>query len=317
MDLPPSYDQNDQALSPNDRKDNPPDYLPSPSPTSLISSLTNDQDPSSSSWHPLPHDPHPTLILDNCTIYSSNHSSRHLYILSNAPVEATAPSFALEKVYYKFRPSDNGEGREEVKRSRTTYIYDFALEVGASSTKPVSIKGQRSSKFTYREVTLSGPRISASHYKATFKVPDTKKGSSSKAASSPPDTFDMRVTPVMADPKSKLAWKSESEGALLATETRGTRDVSGKMFVQPRLEVVAEGENGAGLEEKEMDLLVAAWCARVWREAAKDTKEPMSWNKCESHSSPLRVLCSTNVWRRLVSDLGCSQENRWDKGWKV
>ncbi|KAH8169630.1 hypothetical protein LIA77_10174 [Sarocladium implicatum] len=295
MDLPPSYNQNDQNLSANDSKAQPPDYQPSPHSPSLLTPLTTEDD-TSSSWQPVPHEPHPTLILDNCTIYSSTHPSRPLYILSNAPVEALSPAYALEKVYYKSRALEDGS--EEVKRSRTTYIYDIALEVSASISKSVKIKGQRSSKFTYREVILSGPGISASHYKASVKGPSSNKksGSSSSSKTLPAtENFDMRITPVMADPRSKLSWKSESSsGVLLATETRGTRDASGKMIVQPRLEIAA-GERSP--DEKEMDILVAAWCARVWREAAKDTKEPMSWSK-------FKRIAGTKVGRYDVARAG-------------
>ncbi|KAL2202120.1 hypothetical protein CC79DRAFT_1361314 [Sarocladium strictum] len=257
MDPPPSYSQDSastESSSPADSKQQPPTYT---APISLIAaaSLPSASTSSSSTWEPLDPEPNPTLILDGEHIYSSTHPSRPLYILTNPPVDASRSVYGLEKVYYKVNPSTG-----EVKRARQAHIYDFDMALGLVAIGGVKITGQRASKFTFRKVLLnpSGP--------GSFKSSGADKGSN------------IRVSPVLTDVKSKLCWKSE-DGKTLATETRGTRDSAKKMVVQPRLEV----EGGEGLGERELDLLIVGWCVRVWRESAKDTKEPMTWDKCEYH----------------------------------
>lgn len=202
----------------------------------------------SSEWQDVEAEKCPTLILDGCKIYSTSFPSRVLYELSNPPCDGGHPAYGLDKVTYKTLDG-------EVKRRRATYIYDLRTEIG-SLTGKLSIHGQRSSKFTERNV-LMARGVSTSYYKLPGHL---------------------KVTPALAEPKCKLSWRSDG-GKALATELRGTRDAQNKMVVMPRLEVSGE------MSEKELDLLVAAWCARVWQESAKDTKEPMSWGKCEFESA--------------------------------
>jgi hypothetical protein len=109
--------------------------------------------------------------------------------------------------------------------------------------------------------------------------PNGPSGASHFKSSGAEKGSNLKVSPMLSDPRSKLTWKTE-DGKEVAIETKGTRDAANKMVVQPRLEITGEG-----MGEREVDFLVMSWCARVWMESMKDTKEPMSWDKCEFPSS--------------------------------
>lgn len=230
MDVPPpSYDNNNSSTP-------PPEKQPPPSYDQTSTEASSSTLPT---WTDLPPEQTPTLILDDTSIYSSTFPSRPLYELSNAPVKADRPCYGLEKVAYKSR-DDTGE----VKRKRKDHIYDISKQFD-STLGHLEIQGQRTSRLTYRKVTLQRG-VSNSFWKveSVLKVAPEVKGD-------------------------ELLWKSE-DGVLLAVEKRGVRDKQRNMVVMPRLEI-----RDGNMEQKVFDLLIAAWCGRVWQ----DSKEPLSWKK--------------------------------------
>ncbi|KAF5614423.1 uncharacterized protein FSUBG_303 [Fusarium subglutinans] len=60
-----------------------------------------------------------------------------------------------------------------------------------------------------------------------------------------------------------------------------TRDETGNIQELLRLAIKAR------IEEKVYDLLVTSWCAHVWKDAQKDLKEPMSWDKFKRIASTM------------------------------
>lgn len=170
---------------------------------------------------------------------------------------------------YRTRLSDGA-----VKQGQRKHVYDFTTAFGASPSvrASVEITGRRSPRSTFRKVTLSPAGPPGAWSSSHFKSSGAEDGGSN-----------LKVSPALADARSRLAWREagRGDGRVLAMETRGTRDVENRMVVMPRLEI-AGGEGAAAVVQgRDLDLLVACWCARVWREAVKETREPMSWERCE------------------------------------
>jgi hypothetical protein len=268
---PPSYDDAGVSAPPASdvkEKEQPPAYNDDESQSAATSSP-----PKKSSWEPLAPEPRPTLVLDGCQIYSLTHQTRPLYELSAAPAEAYFSIYRLEKVVYKTRGND-------VRAWRNTHCYDFKTEESIRKQGfwlKVDIIGKRSPETTVKEATMerAGPgQLSI----GCWKIANEK----------------LSVAPAsllsLSSDSASLNW--ELEGKMIAVETRGTRDAHAKMVVMPRLEIVHEG-----LSEKHMDLLVAAWCARIMKETEK-SRDPDEGKRerCKfSLQSTLQVPCSISA----------------------
>jgi hypothetical protein len=195
-----------------------------------------------------------TLVLDDCTVFPSHSPSRKLYEISHPPCSACSSVYGVQKVRYRLSDHD-GEGR---LTWRLDHIYDFQnkdffpiKDVRA----PVKLQGKTSRKRTYREVLLSRGVAGWStcsvegHFKAG--IPLSKR---------------LRID---AD----IIWKT-ADDVIVAIESRVRRNEDGRVAVKPTLEVREV------LEEKDLDLLVSCWAARLWKEAEGDLKEPLTWQDC-------------------------------------
>jgi hypothetical protein len=240
--LPPSYDTGSSQQPDTDGGDYKEQLPAYDDPVSSSSSP-----PSSSSWEALVPEPTPTLVLEGRQIYSTTYQSRPLYQLNAAPSEAGFRLYSLEKLYYKTR----GPDQQQVKIGRTVHCYDFKTQEWIRKEgfrDKVDIMGKRSRETTVKEAILerSGP----GHFSVScWKIAEQK----------------LSVAPasgVLSTESDVLNW--ELDGKVIAVETKGTRDADAKMVVMPRLEIIKEG-----LSEKEMDLLVVAWCVRTFKESEK------------------------------------------------
>ncbi|KAF4984093.1 hypothetical protein FZEAL_632 [Fusarium zealandicum] len=194
----------------------------------------------------------PTLILDGCQIYSSYSPSRILYELSNAPADASTTIYGIEKMRYRVAHADS----EPSLTSRVDHIYDFKGDWMSPAERNVVLMGKTSQKRTYPKVVMSqGLTASSFKVEGMFKADPDMKGRLNQGRNN------------------MIVWK-DAEGQIVARETRLQRDKEKKVQDLPRLAIQAT------LEEKTFDLLVTCWCARVWKEAEKDLKEPLSWDKC-------------------------------------
>ena len=219
-------------------------------------------DPNQQASGQLPGSQDFTLILDGRVIYPSEPPSRILYQLSSAPCFATAKVYAVEKVRYRLSEND-GEGHV---KSRLDHIYDFQTKYFHSLRDvrpPVVIDGKTSRKRAYKSIMLS-PSAGAGwstcsaegHFKATVSISSRLKGGNGQ-----------------------ILWKN-TDGLVVAVETRPKRKEDGNLETLPRLEVKV------ALEEKDLDLLVTCWAARLWKEASKELKQPLTWKDCESSCLP-------------------------------
>ncbi|KAF7544110.1 hypothetical protein G7Z17_g10220 [Cylindrodendrum hubeiense] len=199
--------------------------------------------------HTQSQDQPPTFVLNKCDIYALLEPDHLLYELSNPPCEAKTTIYGIEKIRYK---TSQQEGKVKT-RSRVDHIYDFQDVWTSLGSRDVEILGKASSKRVYPKVKMSqglGP--------SSFKIKDH---------------FSVEK-PILerVQSGSELVWK-DNEGNVIATETAVERDEQGEVKRPPQLKMKSS------LEEKDLDLLVACWCARLWKEARKDLAEPLSWDK--------------------------------------
>ncbi|KAH6896913.1 hypothetical protein B0T10DRAFT_556765 [Thelonectria olida] len=215
-----------------------PPYEPSSSPP-----------PASTSQHIHPAQPEecPTLVLDGCRIYSRLQQDRALYQLSCPPREGTTSSYSVKKIRHKVSQV-NGEQRQ---RSTELHIYDFKADYLSIGLRDVSIVGKGGPRRTFPEVQMSqGAGPSSFSVAGHFKTDRTLKNRLQRG--------------------SEILWK-DVDGRLLAVETKVERD-GGNVRELPRLEMKA------ALDEKELDLLVTCWCARIWKQADKELVRPIDWD---------------------------------------
>lgn len=188
------------------------------------------------------------LILNGESIYQEGQPWRPAFQISNPPIEARASIYGIERVRYHL---SNNDGDGEI-RSRTDHIYDIRKAV--SMNQSVEINGQSSCKRTYKFVTLfGGVNWLSCEAKGHFKA-----GQNMKQKLKHRDQID---------------WEDE-RGRLVAVETRAARQDEA-IVDHPKLRLKMP------LEAKDLDLLVACWVARVWKESQKERAEPMSWDRCK------------------------------------
>ncbi|KAH7176077.1 hypothetical protein EDB81DRAFT_771842 [Dactylonectria macrodidyma] len=208
-----------------------------------------DTPPSRNDIHMPPPDQPPTFILNQSAIHALLEPDRLLYELSNPPCEAKTSIYGIQKIRYK-----TSDRQGEIKtRSRVDHIYDFHNNMMSLGMRDVEILGKASSKRVYPKVKMSqGLGPSSFNIKDHFKVEQ----------------------PVLDRVQSgtELVWK-DNKGIVIAHETLVDRDEQGNVARLPQLKM------SVVLEEKDLDLLVTCWCARLWKEAEKDLAEPLSWEK--------------------------------------
>jgi hypothetical protein len=219
-----------------------------PSYDTLGSSAADPQDPPAYQL-----EEHPTLVMDGCLIYSRLHQNRLLYEVSNPPCEASADIYGVEKFRYWTIEAD---GDQEAKiRFRRDHIYDFKAEYFSIGMRNVSIIGKASSKRVFPRVSMTRVfSLSSFTIAGHFKTEQSVKHRMQHG--------------------SEISWKSP-DGNLVAVETKPEWNNEGEVVEIPRLEIKTR------LEEKELDLLVTCWCARVWKQTEDELAEPMSWKESE------------------------------------
>lgn len=202
------------------------------------------------------------LILDDYLIYADSQPQSPLYELSSPPTVGRSGPYAVEKFIYRLSTND-GEG---AVRKRKRHLYDFRSDSSVDSLKEcVSVDSKAASKLTFSDVKLYAPAGTA--WPTCKAEPHFKIGQS--------------IRNRLGSNKYELEWK-DWEGNVVAVEKKTLRKSDNSVERPPRLEVQA------ALGMKKLDLLVALWGARVWKETLKETAEPFNWAKCESILSAQR-----------------------------
>ncbi|KAF4894982.1 hypothetical protein CGCF415_v012162 [Colletotrichum fructicola] len=199
----------------------------------------------------------PTFYLDRTTIFANTDPPRELYELSNDVCEAKSVVYGVQKVAYRVTQAAGGDK----VRTRLDHIYDFSLDplAGLESSKladAVVIEGKMNSKRTHKEIHLV-PGVSSWKVKDHFKAGESVMHKLKHA--------------------DEIQWKN-TKGEVIAVETVAKRDAEKKLSCFPQLEIKM------AMDDKEMDLLVTSWVARVWRQSASELKEPMNWQDFKTMS---------------------------------
>ncbi|KHN96908.1 uncharacterized protein MAM_05017 [Metarhizium album ARSEF 1941] len=204
-----------------------------------------------------------TLVLDGRTILSAQEPFRVLYELNSHPCDAITSACDLHKVRYQLSSAD-GEGHV---RNRLHHIYTFketsAFSVG-DLRKHVLIEGKASQRRSYKETTLTS-------------------GTTGWTSCAADGHFAARI-PIAGRFKSasQIVWKSLPRGSTVARETRPTRREDGSLAALAQLSVEAP------LKEKDLDLLVACWTARLWRESKARLDKQLPPSNSKSFTSSAR-----------------------------
>ncbi|WYZ44968.1 hypothetical protein EsH8_VIII_000284 [Colletotrichum jinshuiense] len=210
----------------------------------------------------------PSLFLDRTTVFANTDPPRALYELSNPVCDAKSLVYGVQKVAYRVSST---AGSDKV-RTRLDHIYDItqdplkALEsLKLQLNDVVVIQGKMSSKKTFKEVHLMPGAVG-------WKVKDHFKAGDSAAH--------------QLKHQNEIHWKN-TNGEVIAVETVAKRDKQKNLLGFPKLDIKAP------MEDKELDLLVTSWLARVWRQSVDETKEPMTWAEFKGIS---KMALNNNKW---------------------
>ncbi|OLN87561.1 hypothetical protein CCHL11_06161 [Colletotrichum chlorophyti] len=209
----------------------------------------------------------PSLYLDKTTIFANTSPPRALYELSGPVTDAKSLVYAVQKVSYRVSST---AGSDRI-RTRLDHIYDFTQDpmkgferVNPNLNDVVLIEGKMKSKRTYKETYLMpnpvGWRVK-DHFKAGDSMAHQLKHSN------------------------EINWKNMN-GEIVAVETVAKRDKEKNLIGFPKLDIQV------GMDDKKLDLLVTSWMARLWRQSATETKEPMTWEDFKKISK----IAMTSGW---------------------
>ncbi|KAG9255550.1 uncharacterized protein F5Z01DRAFT_651494 [Emericellopsis atlantica] len=207
----------------------------------------------------------PCLVLGDCLIYAESQPQRPLYELSQPPAmcRPQTAAYAVQRFNYQLSSHD-GEGNI---RNRKRHIYDFSLSISPDLGEGVYIEGKAARKaLVAKDAHIApGPMGKWSSCKVTSDSHMSSKGDLEHFRAG-------RSVKQRWRRSDQLDW-TDTSGRTVATETKLTRREDMSVDRPPRLEIRVV------LESRDLDLLVTAWAARIWREAKKDLAEPMSWGK--------------------------------------
>ncbi|KAM0246806.1 hypothetical protein ACHAQJ_010079 [Trichoderma viride] len=191
-----------------------------------------------------------SLALDGRSVYSATNPSLVYYELSAAPLQATSLIYVVKKVKYRL----SGENRGGRLRTRHDDIYLFRdAYVNFYAPRRIVIDGKSSDGRCYKEVKLS-PGLTgwstcsaAGHFRAKVGFGDRWRN------------------------HHQVIWKDDS-GRIVAMED-ATSPV-GDAAENPSPSAVPCLKLLRMLDEKDLDLLVTCWTARIWKQAQKSLGGP-------------------------------------------
>ncbi|KAF5008595.1 hypothetical protein FDECE_5129 [Fusarium decemcellulare] len=190
-----------------------------------------------------------SLVLDGRTVHSASNPSLPYYELSAAPREDTSLALAIRKVRYRLS-RNNGEGTLKLRLS-DLYVYRESC-FHLHRRRHVVINNTTRDNRNYGQVRLY-PGITgwsscgaAGHFKALSKR--TGRGRNNK----------------------QVRWKDEG-GHIIAVE-----EISMGM---PGLRLAQV------LSDKDLDLVVTCWTARLWKEAQRTLKGSSTWTRRQTESN--------------------------------
>ncbi|TFA97804.1 hypothetical protein CCMA1212_010525 [Trichoderma ghanense] len=205
-----------------------------------------------------------SLALDGRCVYSATNPSLVYYELSAAPLQATSLIYVVKKVKYRLVPGGESSARLRARQDDIYLFRDAYVKLYAPAPRRVVIDGRASDARCYREVKMA---------------PGLMGGWS---ACSAPGHFSARTA--LADRwrhQHQVIWKDDS-GRIVAMEDAAAAP-------PPVSASASDTDSAAGttaaaavpclkllrmLDEKDLDLLVTCWTARLWKQAQKSLGSP-------------------------------------------
>jgi len=186
----------------------------------------------------------PHFYLDGTLIFPSAPPSRASYELNSPPCEAKSASYEVRKIVYKLSTQGTISG---TVRSRVDRIYGFRPfrmpSFLINGRRHVLIDGLGNGQVDQVEMVPAWHGDAEWTAEGFFKVKQR-----------PGDRFRKHRSVSWFDPN----------GRELASEERVERDADGRVKGSPSLQLLVE------LEERMVDLLIACWCARLWKESLNE-----------------------------------------------
>ncbi|PTB65024.1 hypothetical protein BBK36DRAFT_1121387 [Trichoderma citrinoviride] len=208
-----------------------------------------------------------SLALDGRCVYSATNPSLVYYELSAAPLQATSLIYVVKKVKYRLVPGD--ESARLRTRHDDIYLFrDAYVKLYAPAPRRVVIDGRASDARCYREVKMA-------------------PGLMGWSACSAPGHFTARTG--LKDRwrhQHQVIWKDNS-GRIVAMEDSAATPPPVSADAGPSGPGASDTDSAAGtatsvpclkllrmLDEKDLDLLVTCWTARLWKQAQKSLGSP-------------------------------------------
>ncbi|KAL7947066.1 hypothetical protein V8C42DRAFT_319566 [Trichoderma barbatum] len=201
-----------------------------------------------------------SLALDGRSVYSATNPSLVYYELSAAPLQATSLIYVVKKVKYRL----SGDTRVGRLRTRHDDIYLFRdAYVNFHAPRRIVIDGKSSDARCYKEVKLSPGLMgwttcsAAGHFTA-------KTGFS--------DRWRHHHQVIWKDDSGRIVAMEDS--AVPSVPVNGGAAASSSTDSEHAAPVVPCLKLLKMLDEKDLDLLVTCWTARLWKQAQKSLGGP-------------------------------------------
>lgn len=215
-----------------------------------------------------------SLVLDGRSVLSATNPSLVYYELSAAPLQATSLIYVVKKVKYRL----TGDARGGRLRTRHDDIYLFRdAFVSLYAPRRIVIDGKSSDGRCYREVKLSPGLMGWSTCSAKGHF-TAKTGLS--------DRWRHHHQVIWKDDSGRIV-AMEDAASPVSLAGSGAADGAQTAPAVPCLKLLRR------LDEKDLDLLVTCWTARLWKQAHK------------SLGGPSIGRSRGTAWHFLLIDLFC------------
>ncbi|KAK1241960.1 hypothetical protein MKX07_007783 [Trichoderma sp. CBMAI-0711] len=233
-----------------------------------------------------------SLALDGRCVYSATNPSLVYYELSAAPLQATSLIYVVKKVKYRLVPGSSDSSARLRTRQDDIYLFrDAYVKLYAPAPRRVVIDGRASDARCYREVKMAPGLMGWSacsapgHFSARTGLADLWRHQHQVIWKDDSGRI-VAMEDAAAAPPAVSASASDTDSAAAATTTTTTT------ASVPCLKLLRM------LDEKDLDLLVTCWTARLWKQAQKSlgSSPPIGRSRVKRFAARfLRLRYMTNL----------------------
>lgn len=198
-----------------------------------------------------------SLILDGRSIYPAG-SALPRYELSASPRGATSSVLSIKKLRYRLS-RNNGQGRLRFRMDDLYTCRDTSFRL--HTRRHIAINGNTRDSRTYSHVKLR---------------PGITGWSSCSAVG--------HLGSVRGRKNKQMRWRDDT-GRTIAVEEEAMLMESGVLISTPSLRLLQV------LSDRDLDLIVTCWAARLWKEAKREWKRYIPWARGEAKPVPFWHGC--------------------------